>query len=235
MFRNVANLLLLLGCIIGRPEVTQARVFTCDSRVGCGCSRNSVNINARIVGGEVAATNSWGWAVSLRDAGGSNFCGGVILSPYYILTAAHCLTDLYLSVSRYSVEVGTNVIQERLGQVIPFASITNHPDYNSITKENDIGIVRLSRAISFTDPNVARLCLPEVNATEQIRYPVVGKPLVAIGWGTLSSGGFPTFSLRQVTVSTVDSNERKCSGTINNNRLQFCAAVNGGGKGTEIM
>lgn len=235
MLKEIRSFVFLLIFIIYASKFAEAKVYSCDSRVGCGCSRNNADINARIVGGEVAATGSWGWAVSLRDASGSKFCGGSILSPSYILTAAHCLEDLYFSVSRYSVEVGTNLIQQNLGQVIPFSSITMHPSYNSYTKENDIAIIRLARPITFTDPNVARLCLPDVDINSQSQYPLIGKPLVAIGWGTLSSGGVSTYTLRQVTLYTVDSGQSKCSGSIHNSRLQFCAAVDGGGKGCAII
>lgn len=53
----------------------------------------------------------------------------------------------------------------------------------------------------------------------------------AVGWGRLSeSGSLPT-SLQQVSVKTIDYTASTCSITLNDRTLQFCAGVNGGGKG----
>ncbi|CAF3334871.1 unnamed protein product [Rotaria sp. Silwood1] len=71
-----------------------------------------------------------------------------------------------------------------------------------------------------------------MSESEQLRYPIVNKPLVAIGWGRNCSGGSSPNTLRQVTVKTIEDTEKMCKNLIENIKLQFCAAVNGGGKGT---
>ena len=43
----------------------------------------------RVIGGENASPNSWPWQVSLSWRG-SHMCGGSIIAPNWILTAAHC-------------------------------------------------------------------------------------------------------------------------------------------------
>ena len=48
-------------------------------------------IASRIVGGTVAAVNSWPWQVMLTDNYGRQFCGGSLVDPDWVLTAAHCL------------------------------------------------------------------------------------------------------------------------------------------------
>lgn len=55
--------------------------------VFCG-SRPS---KTRIVGGTVADVNSWPWQVMLMDNYGSHFCGGSLVDPYWVVTAAHCV------------------------------------------------------------------------------------------------------------------------------------------------
>ena len=106
-----------------------------------------------------------------------------------------------------------------------------HPNYNAASKENDIAILYLSTPIDFSDTNVARICLPNVTNSERSRYPAVKNSIVAIGWGTTSSGGSASLTLRQVTVQTVAKDDSTCKPTIKNANLQFCAAVRGGGKG----
>lgn len=217
-------------CLYLSVYSVQATVFMCNRTISCGCSRNNANINARIVGGEIAASHSWGWAVSLRMSPTRNMCGGTIVSRNYILTAAHCVNDIFVA-SMLTVVVGADTILGNEGQKIQVATIIMHPGYNPLTNENDIALLLLRTPINFGDANVAKICLPSVLAVEQYRYPIVNKPLVAIGWGTLSSGGSAPDTLRQVTVKAVDSDAKTCKPSIRNTRLQFCAAVNGGGKG----
>ena len=58
--------------------------------VTCG-SRPSTT---RIVGGTVAPANSWPWQVMVTDEYGNNFCGGSLVDPYWVVTAAHCVIGL---------------------------------------------------------------------------------------------------------------------------------------------
>uniref|UniRef100_A0A0G2K6S8 Plasminogen n=2 Tax=Rattus norvegicus TaxID=10116 RepID=A0A0G2K6S8_RAT len=48
----------------------------------------------RVVGGCVANPHSWPWQISLRTRfSGQHFCGGTLISPEWVLTAAHCLEN----------------------------------------------------------------------------------------------------------------------------------------------
>ena len=59
-------------------------------KVFCG-SRPSAT--SQIVDGSVARVNSWPWQVMLiRTSGSRLFCGGSLVDPYWVVTAAHCVS-----------------------------------------------------------------------------------------------------------------------------------------------
>ena len=70
-------------------SVVSTTIYSCDRAAECGCSKNDAVTN-KIVGGEAAVAASWGWAVSLQRPTGLPFCGGAIVSPSHVVTAAHC-------------------------------------------------------------------------------------------------------------------------------------------------
>ena len=52
----------------------------------------------RIVGGKETEANEWPWMVALLSAGEDNpadsqFCGGALIHPWWVITASHCLTS----------------------------------------------------------------------------------------------------------------------------------------------
>ena len=53
---------------------------------GCGTRPNT-----RIVGGTAAKRGDWPWQAMLTSSNGRQFCGGSLISPEWVLTAAHCV------------------------------------------------------------------------------------------------------------------------------------------------
>ncbi|CAF1507285.1 unnamed protein product [Adineta ricciae] len=231
MTRLCTFVLLLLSGLFAQNSI-QASLYSCNRTASCGCSQNPVNINSRIVGGETASSHSWGWAVSIRRSTTRHFCGGSIISPNYILTAAHCVDGISLLRTDLTIAVGSDNLLDNEGQRILVAQIFMYSGYNSLTKENDIAILRLKKAISFRDRNIARICLPPASDLDATVFPQINSTLVAIGWGHTSMSGSLSNTLQQVTVNAVGNRESKCRNSIHNVDLQFCAAVNGGGKDT---
>ncbi|CAF1514808.1 unnamed protein product, partial [Didymodactylos carnosus] len=66
-----------------------SKIYKCNSSAQCGCSKNWA-VLSKIVGGEIARPNTWGWIASIRR-NSLHICGGSILNKNYVITAAHCL------------------------------------------------------------------------------------------------------------------------------------------------
>jgi hypothetical protein len=230
MMIRLLELILFMVCVLLNQCSVQATVFACNTTAPCGCSQNETAINARIIGGEPSASHSWGWAVSLRLSSSRHFCGGSIISPHYVLTAAHCVDDPQISKLQITAAVGTDTLYDSYGQRIVVSKIYIHPGWNKNTIENDIAILELDKAISFNDENVAKLCLPSLIEYRDVDFPWANTKLVAIGWGSTTWGGSSSYVLRQVTIATVGNKETKCRNSIRNTRVQFCAAVDTEGK-----
>ena len=56
----------------------------------CGIDGTSKNSSAFVVAGVDAIKNKWRWQVGLYYFS-SFFCGGSLITPLHVLTAAHCL------------------------------------------------------------------------------------------------------------------------------------------------
>jgi trypsin len=75
--------------------------------------------NNRIIGGKEAVAGKYSYAVSLADDIG-HFCGGSLIAPDVVLTAAHCQGG------SYNIIVGRqDLSDERVGEVIPVSTISD--------------------------------------------------------------------------------------------------------------
>lgn len=148
--------------------------YSCSPDATCGCSGRPA-VLTKIVGGEMASPQTWGWAASLRyTSSGSHFCGGSIISSTYILTAAHCTVDLP-SASAVRVYVGSIYLSQET-QVRTVSKIYNHPSYSPSTFLNDIAILKLSSPLDLDQTSVNLVCLPPISFTDlnHEEYPAVG-------------------------------------------------------------
>ena len=206
------------------PAVT-AVTYTCSATEKCGCSLNPA-VLTKIVGGEQAGTDTWGWAVSIR-ANNAHFCGGTLISSTLVLSAAHCFASLKF-VPNLSINVGSKYLSV-IRQQRSIAQVFIPKSYNPDTFVDDVAILRLSSPVDLRDRSISLLCLPE---DAGLIYPPDNSTVVAIGWGTLESGSrIPSNTLQQVTLNTLSSINAECRRLIYNTQSQFCAGVQRGGKG----
>ena len=137
--------------------------YLCDPNSPCGCSTQPAVVT-KIVGGENAMDQSWGWMVSLL-LNDSSLCGGTILSSSWVLTAAHCVDGL--SPGQVIISAATNRLFG--GKQVSYASqIIVHSGYNRTRQVNDIALIRVLPTFNMSDANIGRICLPSV--------PTIGYP-----------------------------------------------------------
>ena len=119
------------------------------------------------------------WQVHYEDPNGS--CGGTILSPYHILTAAHCLDDLS-SIESIKIKAGSHN-QDSFEQERGVEKFVIHGKYKwySIERGYDLAILKLKSPLVFND-NVQNACLPEPNENP------IFKACYASGWGQTETG-----------------------------------------------
>lgn len=142
--------------------------------------RSAAEKHTRIVGGEPAVPGSWPWQVALVKRGEDNFngqfCGGSLIHPKWVLSAAHCFEG--------GRDAGDFVVLEDTsdlrsgGRRIPVKRVLSHARYNGKTYENDIALLELTEP-AHSQP--ARL----VREPAMDLYQEPGVLATVTGWGLL--------------------------------------------------
>jgi len=181
-----------------------------------------------IVGGSnVSSTlfrNNFRWMVSVQFNGSGHFCGGSMIRPRYVLTAAHCLEGV--RASQISVLQGSRQLSSG-GTLTQVAGFVVHPNYDRVTSDNDIALLYLAEPIS--SPRVTP-------ATEAVTTALAapGAEATIIGWGRTSEGGqIPDILQRaQVPFISLATCASNYSGIFTITARMICAGLAAGGRDT---
>nr|XP_054927224.1 trypsin-1-like [Dermacentor andersoni] len=158
------------------------------------CGLRNVS-SGKIVGGRPAKQCEFPWQVSLQ-VNGYHFCGGSIISPDTVVTAAHCLSGRINPVM-LDVVAGNVDLKKRSAhyQQRRVKSSARHENFGKRGMRDDIALLRLEQPFDFDGSGgcVTAVCLPD--AGRKIRDAVV-----VSGWGTTREGGRISSELLAVSV-----------------------------------
>ncbi|CAH0549560.1 unnamed protein product [Brassicogethes aeneus] len=155
----------------------------------------------KIIGGQEAQPHSFPYQVALeiRDKYSYAFCGGSLISANYVLTSASCLqtaitADVILGAHKLSDSENT---QLRLSS----SDFVFHDDYDPTELSNDIGLVKLPKAVEEND------CIKIVKLADEGKD-YQGEQGTVTGWGVTEDSSSDICPALQYITNEILSNDQ---------------------------
>src|SRR5688572_27523241 len=220
----IALLATILFSLLGMPNLpsTGAQEAWTPTQTG--------DVSGQIVGGAPASLGEWPWQVVVFP--GPFLCGGSLVSPQWVVTAAHCVEGM--TPPNVDVIAGVyNLASPTPGyQLRGVIQIISHPSYNPTTLDSDIALLKLDAAITLGGSGETKTGL--ISLASNSMGTLEGRNSWVTGWGALSTGGPGSNQLYEVQVpiitNTICNDPNHLGGQITANML--CAGIlNTGGKG----
>jgi len=158
----------------------------------------AVRIDPRIIGGKTVRIQDHPWQVALIEGGTVlryQFCGGSLIAPNVVITAAHCIDNSIVNGDAANVEIvaGTALYPER-GERLKVQAIYVHPQWDSNSQDYDFAILKLAGDSTAGHP----VALGRDS-------PAAGTRVWVTGWGALTEGAQGSPRLMGVETHIVDN------------------------------
>jgi len=129
-----------------------------------------------VVGGKAVQPGNYPFAVAVGDIA-SPFCGGTLIAPNAVLTAAHCITGMPTALEQYRVLVGSPRISGALAtsgatHLFGVTAVYVHPKFSERSMHYDAALLILDRPVT----GVRTVPMADVS-------PLAGTTVSAAGWG----------------------------------------------------
>ncbi|MFF2406897.1 serine protease [Streptomyces sp. NPDC058092] len=159
-----------------------------------------------VIGGQPAHVKDSPWVVALSsrdrfgDTRAGQFCGGVVVAPKKVLTAAHCLSREALGVDVGKVRdlriiSGRDTLPGTGGKEVPVEAAWSNPRFDPLTNAGDLAVLALADALPATS------VIPMAESGDTAYEPGTGA--VVYGWGDTTGNGDYASSLRAAQVSVL--------------------------------
>ncbi|MEZ4614965.1 MAG: trypsin-like serine protease [Caldilineaceae bacterium] len=152
-----------------------------------------------IRGGHESEPDAWPWQVALvysysDDAYYGQFCGGTLIAPEWVLTAAHCVEYTYAD--SIHVVLGRHQLSANdEGERVAVSDIVVYPDYVSAFDGGDLALLRLS------EPSTRTVVAFDTNTVDLVEERSLNATVS--GWGATDALGSGSDVLREVVLPFV--------------------------------
>lgn len=180
--------------------------------------------STRIIGGTNVNPLRYEYHTRLRvtRTDGTYRCHGTLIAADIILTAAHCTPESTLHVTAWVNETQTDLYTGYEYEV-EVESWIPHPNFNRVTLQNDIGILKLKTAVHNVTP---------ATYNGDVGIPYEWQAATTIGMGKTVSGKFSK-TLMEIEINVFPNDqcnrENAYNGQVDDQKM-ICAGVYGGGK-----
>lgn len=181
------------------------------------------DVGTQIVGGTRASIATYPYTVYLATSSGFQYCGGTLVRPNKVVTAAHCTTGD--SPSAVRVVAGREDKQSTAGVVARVTRIWISPSWSASRFTGDVSVLTLDRNLTYRT-------LPIATSSDSALY-AAGTTSRILGWGTTCSGCSASRYLRTATVPLTSN--AYCSGAYGSEFIasaMVCAGYTQGGVDT---
>ncbi|XP_014345180.1 vitamin K-dependent protein Z [Latimeria chalumnae] len=170
--------------------------YTCGRLLSTFATDHWMNTGDKVVTTEElhCLLGNFPWLALLINEDDRGFCSGVILNKYFVLTAAECTQKF----GSFRVVVGKGQCKavDHQTQVHHVTKTHLHLRYSVNSKENDIVLLELNKAITFSKYALP-ICLPEKDFAEHILIPKTNGTVS--GWSLGENETQPFLLISQVS------------------------------------